>query len=224
MKPETLCHGCVKQIQAQLDDLPTIRNVLYEIYLAKFTSADLDARPVQPVGECDWPEHVGRNCIHKQNDANYDEYYDSLGGIPGSSSGQAGGGSNSKGSKPTLNVNTLDLVDEIDDVIDRTAGLDVVDLIRQPAVQFKLWQGGKWRMDYLDGVQRALEIRKVWKRADEVIGMSRPWQQRHAPCPNCNVRALGNFAGSDAIQCSHCGHAMTLDDYSELIITVNKKK
>lgn len=117
-----------------------------------------------------------------------------------------------------MNVNTVDLIDEIDDVLDRIAGLEVIVLIRQAPQQFKVWRGRGWKMDYLDGVQRALEIARVWRKADEIIGITRKWQQRLGKCPKCNIRTLGNFAGSDSVQCSNCGGVMTRDEYDRVTL------
>lgn len=168
-KPNTLCHACINKLQEQLDQLPTIRDVL-RLYLTHSgvsaqTKVAFSSEPAAP-----------------------------------------------------LNVSTLDLIDEIDDVIDRTEGMRIADLVRQPPMQFKLWRGRGWRMDYLDGVQRALEVGKVWKKADDIIGMSRPWQRRMAPCPKCDLPTLGNFAGSDTIQCSNCGGMMTRTEYERICV------
>lgn len=142
------------------------------------------------------------------------------GGIGGSSA-QTKVASSSEAQAP-LSVHVLDLADEIDDVLDRTDGLSVDALIRQPAMQFKLWRGGGWRMDYLDGVQRALEIGIVWRKADDVIGMTRPWQSRLAKCPHCNTRTLGSLA--DTVQCSICGHCMTRQEYEQSCVVVSQLK
>lgn len=167
--PDTLCHTCVRRLQNQLDELPTIRDAL-RLYLVR-----------------------------------------------GGDSAQTKVASSSEPAPP-LNVHVRDLIDEIDDVIDRTDGLTADALTRQPAMQFKLWRGGGWKMDYLDGVQRALEIATVWRKADGIIGMTRPWQQRLAKCARCNTRTLGNFVGSDTVTCSSCGGSMTRDEYERTTI------
>ena len=117
-----------------------------------------------------------------------------------------------------LDVGTLDLIDEIDDVIDRTGGLSIADLIRQPEQEFILWSRGSRRAVFLDGVQRALDVSRVWRKADGVIGLTRKWQQRLGTCPRCTLRTLGNFAGEDAVTCSSCGGVMTRDEYDRITL------
>lgn len=153
-KPDTLCHGCVQKLQLQLDELPTIRNVL-RLYLVR-----------------------------------------------GGSSAQTKVAFTSEPAPP-LNIHALDLIHEIDDAI--ASAVVVADLVRQP-----------------NGVERALAIGKAWRKADDVIGISRPWQRRMAPCPKCDLPTLGNFAGSDTVQCSNCGGAMTRTEYERICIIKSK--
>lgn len=169
-----LCDTCVRRLQEQLDELPTIRDVLYGLFLTR-----------------------------------------------GGESGEAKVSSSSE-PQPPFNLHTMDLVDEIDEVLDRTDSKSVEALISEPAMQFKLWRGGGWKMDYLDGVQRAMEIATVWRKADGIIGITKPWQNRLAKCPHCDTRTLGNLTGSDTIQCSVCGHCMTRDEYEHGCVTVSK--
>lgn len=143
--------------------------------------------------------------------------------VRGGSPAQTKVASSSEAQAP-LSVHTLDLIDEIEDVLDRTDGLNVDALIRQPAMQFKLWRGGGWKMDYLDGVQRALEIAIVWRKADGLIGITKPWQNRLAKCPHCNTRTLGSLSGADVIQCSVCGHCMTRQEYEQGCVVVSQLK
>lgn len=100
-----------------------------------------------------------------------------------------------------LNVGVVDLVDLIDEIIADIRGLPIADLVRQD-----------------DGVRRALKIGKAWKRADGVVGFTRKWTRRIQPCPKCNLRTLGTFAGSDSIQCSSCGEILTRDEYSRMCL------
>jgi hypothetical protein len=174
--PDTLCDACIRKLQRQLDDLPTIRDVLYGLYLTR-----------------------------------------------GGESGEAKVSSSTE-PQPPFNVHTMDLVDEIDDVMDRTDRKTIESLVCEPEMQFKLWRGGGWKMDYLDGVQRALEVGFVWRKADGIIGITPKWQQRMAKCPHCNTRTLGNFAGSDTIICSSCGQCMTREEYETGCVVVSKIK
>lgn len=123
-----------------------------------------------------------------------------------------------------LNAHILDLIDEIGDVFDRTGGLRVADLIRQPPAEFVIWSRGTRRLIPLDGVERALDIRRVWKRADGVIGLSPVWERRIGECPRCALRALGNFAGSEVVTCSGCGGSMSRQEYKRItLIRANTK-
>lgn len=130
----------------------------------------------------------------------------------------------SAGHATPVNVSVIDLIDEVDDAIDRAANLLIHDLIRQPLQQFVIWTHGKRQAVDLDGVHRALEVGKVWKKANGVIGMSQPWQQRLAKCPKCNTRSLGNFANSNTITCSVCGGSMTRSEYERICLIMSNRK
>lgn len=138
------------------------------------------------------------------------------------------GGGTPISSSPTpsvpLNVHCLDVMDLVDEALDRAKGLRINDLIRQPATEFSVWTGGRLQQRFLDGVERALQVGKAWKAADEIAGISRAWMRRHAPCPGCNLRTLGQFAGSNTVTCSSCGLSMTSDDYSAELVLADKPK
>jgi hypothetical protein len=105
-----------------------------------------------------------------------------------------------------LNLHVLDLISEIEALIHYVHGVPIADVIR--------WS---------DGIRRALDIGKVYKKADGVIGLSRKWTRRMSPCPKCQLRTLGSFAGSDSIQCTNCGGVMTRDEYARVTIIQSKE-
>ena len=95
-----------------------------------------------------------------------------------------------------LNVAAVDLEDSIRNIL---ANVDtrVADLIHQE-----------------NGVEWAFEVRRVYGAADRIIGISRHWSRRHAPCPGCSQRSLGSWSGESSVTCSSCGHSMSLDEYA----------
>ena len=115
-----------------------------------------------------------------------------------------------------INLRTLDLITEIDVVIARAGGptIQVEDLVGRPAEQFSL----RGKVRYLDGVDRALAIAAVWRKADGVVGLSRQWVRRQAPCLRCGLQTLGMWSGESSIHCtnSNCASTFTLDQYEEL--------
>lgn len=119
-------------------------------------------------------------------------------------------------------------MDELEDAIFRAGGehSQVATLINKPEEKFSVWQRGKPREVYLDGVDRALGIRKAWRKADQIIGLSRTWQRRHAPCPECCLPTLGGWVGEDTVHCSNadCGIAFSRTEYEYLCLNQGKGK
>lgn len=107
------------------------------------------------------------------------------------------------------------LLTDIWDVIDRTDGLKIIDLIRQPAMKFVIWMGEVRRELYLAGWERALDIRRVHARANKIIGFEPEWRKRHAPCPQCGESTLGHWVGDDNITCTgeECGLVLSPEAY-----------
>lgn len=121
-----------------------------------------------------------------------------------------------------INLRTLDLINEIAAVISRAGGLtiQVGDLVNRPAEEFSMARAGKLRTVFLDGADRALAIATVWRKADNVVGLSRQWVRRQAPCLRCGLQTLGMWSGENTIHCtnSQCAETFTLDRYEELCI------
>lgn len=109
-----------------------------------------------------------------------------------------------------------ELLVDIGDVIERTDGLRVVDLVAQPPTKFEVWFKDRAVELYLTGWQRAIDIRKVHVRANAILGFSPVWVRRHAPCPQCGLPSLGTWIGDPNVECSddECGFILTLDDYN----------
>jgi hypothetical protein len=178
MKPDTLCGGCVMQIQVMLTELPHLALALKcflggsmaTAYTSKVHSTPTPAAP--------------------------------------------------------MNVTVYDLIDQIGDVIDRAggAGVRVDNLIREPANEFKMWRRGRPVTEMLDGVDRAVSIRKTHRKADGMVGLKRIWQRRVMPCPACNLPTLGSWFGEPTVYCTNedCKSTLTRDEYD--LMTLAKSK
>lgn len=144
-----------------------------------------------------------------------------LGGI-GGGSGEARVGGTKEPPSP-LNVHVLDQVDALWDALDYAGGPNahIRDLINQPAEEWLL--GGRRVMR--DGVDRALEIRRVHAKAVETIGLNKIWSRRAAPCPECHLPMLGNYAGEDIISCTNpdCLARFTREEYDAHCVEQSKK-
>lgn len=121
-----------------------------------------------------------------------------------------------KAPAPPMNVMVADLLDEIREITDRAGGdnVQIHTLIQKPAELFHLWRHGVRQKVYLDGVDRALDLRRIHGRVSSVVGLERVWSRRAAPCPACRLPALGSWSGSSTVECSACEFRMTLDEYS----------
>lgn len=160
-RADTLCPGCIKDIQRCLDELPT-----YLLALGAFLGAT--------------PKTALQSKVSMTSEP----------------------------SSP-YNVKVADLIDDVDEVVRRDGGMPVRDLVTQPVTRFD----DRW----LSGVDRALEIRKMHGRADAIVGLGRVWERRHAPCPDCGLRTLGQWSGDDQIFCTNndCSTSLSKDEYEQ---------
>ena len=133
-----------------------------------------------------------------------------------------------------VNLTVVDLVTEIWRVVNRAGGpeIRIQSLVTEPGEYFPVWRSGRPCQRVLDGVDRALDIGAVWRKADRIVGLSRQWVHRHAPCLRCNQKSLGMFAGEDTVHCTNgaCGKTYGLTEYERLCIAkaevekITKKK
>lgn len=116
-----------------------------------------------------------------------------------------------------INLHVLSLLDEISDAILYADGRSIADLIRQPAESYQVWVKGTEQTVYLDGVDRAIRIRRVHQKVSDVVGLAPVFQRRLAPCPSCSLLTLGTWSGTEKIECTndHCLATFTLKDYEE---------
>ncbi|SIM48992.1 Uncharacterised protein [Mycobacteroides abscessus subsp. abscessus] len=165
-KPDTLCTGCIRDIQRCLDELPTYRDAL-RVFLGSSPKTALQSK-VSMTAEPSTP----------------------------------------------YNVKVADLIDSIDEVVSVAGGYGALvrDLVQRPADKFL---DAAFKVVYLTGVQRALDIRRVHSKADAVVGLGKVWERRKAPCPECDLPTLGTWVGSGTIYCtnSECATTLTQSDY-----------
>lgn len=126
--------------------------------------------------------------------------------------------SGSKEAPSPLHVGIVDLVDEVWNRIDDAEGYRIVDLVTRPPESWVI--GG--RTVTRDGVDRALDIRHVHRRASEAVGFEKVWERRAAACPECLLPTLGGWVGDDLISCSECLAAFTKKEYENLCFAQSK--
>jgi hypothetical protein len=119
-----------------------------------------------------------------------------------------------------------ELLVDLWDVIDRTDGLRVNDLIQQPAMKFILWHRDARTERYLEGWQRAVDIGRVHARANAILGFDRIRVNRHAPCPECGLPTLSTYVGESTVFCrdEECGFMMSLDQYDDYCAELAEKR
>lgn len=123
-----------------------------------------------------------------------------------------------------LNLAADTLMGEIDDVLSRVGNFLVRDLVSKPAARFKVWQGDCEQIIYWDGVTLALQIGNVYRKAVTLLGFEEQWQRRSAPCWSCELPFLGQFTGSETVECSNCGERKTLSDYQSYCVDLFRGK
>lgn len=125
-----------------------------------------------------------------------------------------------------LNIRVTDLLSEIAEVIDRAGGtgMQIHNLILQPATKETKWFGDRPETVYQTGVEKALDVRRVHQKAAAIGGLERTWQRRHAPCANCGLPCVGMWSGSDSVECTACGQRATLDEYSVWVSIQSEKE
>lgn len=170
-RQDTLCHGCITQIQQYLERLPHLLSALRL----------------------------------------------SLGRSMGSSLG-GGRVSGSKEPPAPFNVNVDAVLVEAVEVVERAGGwqIRVADLVNQSYMPFTIWRNGHRRESYpLSGVERALDIRRIHRAVDKMVGLSPVWSRKPGNCPGCSLQTLGSMSGTDLVTCTNsaCGLSFTFDEY-----------
>jgi hypothetical protein len=118
-----------------------------------------------------------------------------------------------------LNVAVLDLINDTEEVLTYCGNSRIDNLIHQPSKECTVWRSGRQRKEWLDGVDRALQIRAVFKRADRVIGFSREAvTHRIHPCPKCTRQTMVSIAGTNTVNCISCGGITTMDEYKRIVL------
>lgn len=181
-KPDTLCHGCIEQIQGYLGRLPHLVEALRTALK-------------RPLGS-------------------------SLGG---------GRVSGSKEPPAPYDVNVDAEIVAVLEAVFRAGGwkVQIRDLVSRPVEPFDVWRKGAMLRNFpLSGVERALDLRRIHNRVDQMVGLTRVWMRRQARCPECDLRTLGMWSGDDTIRCtnSDCAAIVSLNDYESLCVAQGREK
>lgn len=123
-----------------------------------------------------------------------------------------------------LNLAAETLVGDIDEVISRVGNYLVRDLVSQPSSRHKAWRGDCEQIIFWDGVDLALQIGSVYRRAMNLLGFEAQWQRRSAPCWSCKLPSLGQLSGSETVECSSCGERKTVSDYQSYCVEIFRGK
>lgn len=123
-----------------------------------------------------------------------------------------------------LNLAAETMVTDIDEVLSRVNGYLIRDLVSHPAQRFKIWRKGAEQLVYWDGVDLALQVRSIHSRAVSLLGFEQQWERRAAPCWSCQLPCLGQFIGSETVECSNCGERKTVADYQKYCVEVARGK
>lgn len=94
--------------------------------------------------------------------------------------------------------------------------LDV--LLRAPRHPVVMWNRSgdqRVRID-VDGIDIALKLSSLHRRARMILGVDRGKDRMPVPCPRCEARKLVRFHGEDGVLCEACLGRWTDDDYRYL--------
>lgn len=95
-------------------------------------------------------------------------------------------------------------------------------LLAAPPTKHLLWNraGDDYLAEMLDGVQLALALVGLHRRAVSLVGVERPRERMPVPCPQCGSRQLGRDVNPDGIDddvsCRACGSSWTDEEYRRL--------
>jgi hypothetical protein len=121
----------------------------------------------------------------------------------------------------------LDLITEAYEVVHRAGGwkVSIPALILEPGVGFLLWVDGRQELRFLDGVHRALDVRRIHDRISGVVGLEKSRVRRHAPCQSCGLSGvLWSWIGEDTVRCDACPELLTTAEYDEWCSELLRKR
>lgn len=114
-----------------------------------------------------------------------------------------------------LNLHVVVLLNDIDELVSLVEGYRIQDLMAQPSKEYHVWIKGSEQRVFLDGVDRALRVRRVHQRVSDTVGLAPLFQRRLAPCWDCGRPTLGTWGGSGVIECTNdgCEFRCSIDSY-----------
>ena len=91
-------------------------------------------------------------------------------------------------------------------------------LLAVPPKKHLMWNraGDNYIAEMLDGVDLALALVNLHRRACALVGVERPRERMPVPCPQCESRQLGKNAGSTDVDCRSCGSVWSESAYHRL--------
>jgi hypothetical protein len=114
-----------------------------------------------------------------------------------------------------LNLHVMALLDDIASVLRMVDGYQIRDLVMLPAREYLIWVREVEQLKELDGVDRALRVQRLHQRLTHMVGLAPVRDARAAPCPNCGENLLGQWGGTEVIDCQGCDLKMPKIDYEE---------
>lgn len=114
-----------------------------------------------------------------------------------------------------LDLHVMTLLEDIDTILVMVRGYQIRDLVMQPAQEHLSWVREVQQIVELDGVDKALRVRRVHQRASYAVGLFPIRDKRVAPCPQCLNNTLWQWGGSDIVDCDNqdCGAKIPLRAY-----------
>lgn len=124
-----------------------------------------------------------------------------------------------------LDLTVVCLLEDIENVQALVDGYLIRDLIMQPKKDFLMWVREVQQFLLLDGVDRALRVSRVHRRASHAVGLAPVRHRRIYPCPSCTGDTLGQWSGTEYVDCSNvdCALKMSLEQYEDYCWTLIKE-
>lgn len=121
-----------------------------------------------------------------------------------------------------LDLHVMSLLEDIDVALSVVDGYQIRDLVMQPAQEYLVWVREVQQKVELDGVDKALRVRRVHQRASYAVGLDPIREERIAPCPKCQGLTLGQWSGEDTIDCEFCSFKMSQGEYNAYCLELTK--